>query len=67
MLSGCLGLAVFSIFTLAAVFGPGALAAGRGTGRGTILGLARGGMSLEIAACCSTDAVFIFSGSMEAV
>jgi len=44
VLSGRLGLAVFPIFTLAAVFGPGALAAGRGT----ISGLARGGMSLEI-------------------
>jgi hypothetical protein len=48
VLSGRLGLAVFPIFTLAAVFRPGASAAGRGTGRGTISGLARGGMSLEI-------------------
>ena len=63
VLSGRLGLAVFPIFTLAAVFGPGALAAGRGT----ISGLARGGMSPEIASCCSTGAVFIFSGSMKAI
>jgi hypothetical protein len=45
-----------------------ATAAGRGTGRGTILAVARGGMSLEGSASCrSTDAVFIFSGSMGAV
>ena len=82
MLPGRLGLAVFPIWsrpnvaptpdlgiaTRAAAFGVEALAtaAGRGTGRGTILVMARGGMSLEISASRrSTNAVFV--GSMGAV
>jgi hypothetical protein len=82
VLVGRLGLAVFPIWsrpnvaptpdlgiaTRAAVFGVEALAtaAGRGTGRGTILAMARGGMSPDISASCrSTNAVFI--GSMGAV
>ena len=69
MLAGNLDFAVISR-PRAAVFGVEALAtaAGRGTGRGTILAVARGGISLEGSASCrSTDAVFIFSGSMGAV
>ena len=82
MLAGRLGLAVFPIWsrpnvattpnlgfaTRAAIFGVEALAkaAGRGTGRGIILAIARGGMSLDISASCrSTNAVVI--GSMGAV
>jgi hypothetical protein len=69
VLSGRLGRAVSPIFTIVAVFGIATLAkaAGRGTGRGTISGLPGGGVSLKLAFCCSTDAVFIFSGLMEAV
>jgi hypothetical protein len=60
----------------AAVLGVEALvmAAGRGRGKGTILAVARGGMSLESgtslersASSRSTDVVFIFSDSMGAV
>jgi hypothetical protein len=71
VLAGRLGLAVFPIWSRrnpAAVFGVEALAtaAGRGTGRGTILAMPLGGMSLDVSASCrSTNAVFI--GSMGAV
>ena len=70
VLSGRSRLTVSSIFTLAAVFGVGTLAkaAGAGHWRRHYLGFgSRGGISLEIASCCSRGAIFIFSGTMEAI
>jgi hypothetical protein len=81
VLPGRLGLAVFPIWsrrnvaptpdlgiaTRAAVFGVEALAtaAGRGTGRGTILAMARGGISLDNAVMCAEETLTLYLESFD--